>query len=61
MAVTVKARKNEQVESLFGRFKRKLKSEKRILEILKNEFYVKPSEKKRAKFNQMKRRKQKET
>lgn len=51
MAITVKAKKGERVESLYIRFKRKCKSEKLFLQIVKNQFYIKPSQKRRQKIN----------
>lgn len=49
MAITVKPYKGESVESLYVRFKRKCKEEKIFLQIMKNEFYVKPSQRKKNK------------
>ena len=47
--VTVTAHKGEKVESLYKRFKRKIKRENLILEIKKRDFFVKPSEIRRQK------------
>jgi len=47
--ISVKAYRGEKVESLYRRFKRKLKHENFILEIRKSDYFIKPSEKRRQK------------
>lgn len=49
MSLGVTNRGNETAEQLWRRFKKSLKKEDRMAEILKNRFYVKPSEKRKMK------------
>jgi ribosomal protein S21 len=46
----VKIRKHESTENLIKRFTRKMKKEKIIEEYLENQYYKKPSEKRREKY-----------
>jgi len=52
--ITVKAFKNENIESLFSRFKRKCKDDKLFLRITEKEFFIKPSQKRRNKQKRLK-------
>tara|TARA_R110002060_G_scaffold41021_2_gene52414 strand:- start:462 stop:668 length:207 start_codon:yes stop_codon:yes gene_type:complete len=48
----VKIRKHESTENLIKRFTKKMKKEKIIEEYLENQYYKKPSEKRREKYFQ---------
>tara|TARA_Y100000310_G_C20404609_1_gene679045 strand:- start:244 stop:450 length:207 start_codon:yes stop_codon:yes gene_type:complete len=48
----VRIRKHESTENLIKRFTRKMKKEKIIEEYLENQYYKKPSEKRREKYFQ---------
>lgn len=47
--ITVVARKDETVDSLYKRFKKKVQNEGIIQDLRKNEYYIPKSEKKRLK------------
>lgn len=56
MTIAVKAKKDETVDSVIRRFKKKVQNDQLLTELRKREFYKKPSVLKKEKLSEFKRK-----
>ena len=54
MAITVKRKQDENIDSLLRRLKKKCKEDKLFFHVMERTYFKKPSEKKRLKFKNRK-------
>lgn len=60
MTTVVKAKPDETADSLIRRFKKKVMQYRILLEVKRREFYIKPSEERKEKKNELERKKKRE-